>query len=275
MKTNRIKNAFFRVKDSGRKSALIPYITVGDPSVNITVPLMHSLVKSGADIIELGIPFSDPMADGPVIQKSSERSIAKGVGIMDVLSAVEKFRNDDTKTPIVLMGYENPIECIGQENFVNLAKNSGVDGVLVVDSPPEESYYFSDLLKKNDMHQIFLLSPTSTEERIKFISEIASGYIYYVSLKGVTGSSKLDVSDVNKRLETIRKYINIPVGVGFGVRDADTARRIAILSDAIVIGSKIIELMEQAFNDAKIGEKEECAIEAAVNFISTINNVLK
>lgn len=275
MKTNRIKQTFSRVRDSGRKAALIPYITVGDPSINITVPLMHSLVKSGADIIELGIPFSDPMADGPVIQRSSERAISRDVGIIDVLNFVKKFRDDNTETPIVLMGYENPIECIGQENFVNLAKESGVDGVLVVDSPPEESIYFSELLKKNDMHQIFLLSPTSTEERIRYISKIASGYIYYVSLKGVTGSSSLDVSDVNRRLEIIRKHIKIPVGVGFGVRDAETAKRIAVSADAIVIGSRIIELMEQAFNDATNRDKDACAIKIAVDFISTISDVLR
>ncbi|AGF49174.1 tryptophan synthase subunit alpha [Candidatus Kinetoplastidibacterium galati] len=275
MKINRIKNAFSRVRDSGRKAALIPYVTVGDPSISVTVPLMHSLVKSGADIIELGIPFSDPMADGPVIQRSSERAISRNVSIMDVLNFVEKFRNDDIETPIVLMGYANPIECIGQENFVNLAKKSGVDGVLVVDSPPEESVYFSGLLEKNNMHQIFLLSPTSTEERINSIAKIASGYIYYVSLKGVTGSSSLDASDVNRRLEIIRKYIKIPVGVGFGVRDADTAKKISVSADAIVIGSRIIELMEQAYNCANDREKDAYAIEAAVNFISTISDALR
>ncbi|AGF48460.1 tryptophan synthase alpha chain [Candidatus Kinetoplastibacterium oncopeltii TCC290E] len=275
MKINRIKHAFSKVKDSGRKAALIPYITVGDPSVNITVPLMHALVNSGADIIELGIPFSDPMADGPIIQRSSERAISRNIGIIDVLNLVEKFRINDNETPVVLMGYENPIECIGQENFVNLAKKSGIDGVLVVDSPPEESVYFSELLKKNNMHQIFLLSPTSTEDRIRYISKIASGYIYYVSLKGVTGSGSLNVNDVNKRLEIIRKYVQIPVGVGFGVKDSETAKKIAVSADAIVIGSRIIELMEQAFNDANDIEKDACAIEAAVNFISTISNELR
>ncbi|AKQ56617.1 tryptophan synthase subunit alpha [Bordetella hinzii] len=262
--SQRIAAAFSRVTESGRASALIPYIAAGDPSPAATVPLMHALVKAGADILELGVPFSDPMADGPVIQRAAERAIAQGMGLARVLQAVAEFRRQDDSTPVVLMGYGNPIERMGQQAFVQAARQAGVDGVLVVDYPPEEMDDFSAALDAAGIAPIFLLAPTTTEARMQAIGRVARGYAYYVSLKGVTGSGSLDTDDVARRLALIRRHIGaLPVGVGFGIRDADSASRIARHADAVVIGSKLIETMEQAVADVPPAQQTDAAIRAA------------
>ncbi|HLR78762.1 MAG TPA: tryptophan synthase subunit alpha [Burkholderiaceae bacterium] len=259
----RIHAAFQRLQG---RTALIPYITAGDPSVAATPRLMHALVKAGADILELGIPFSDPMADGPVIQRASERAVKRGVNLRQVLDMVAQFRRDDQHTPVVLMGYANPVERLGQAEFVDLAREAGVDGVLIVDYPPEESQDFARLLGQAEIDPIFLLAPTSTEERMAMVGKVARGYVYYVSLKGVTGSGNLDVADVARRLEVIRRHVPIPVGVGFGIRDADSARRLGECADAVVIGSKLIETMEAAVVKAhEAGQTPEQADQAAID----------
>lgn len=242
---SRISQTFERLKTEGRK-ALIPFITAGDPDAALTLPLMHTLVEAGADIIELGVPFSDPMADGPTIQRASERALAKGMSMKKVLAIVAAFRETDVGTPVVLMGYANPIEAMGIDAFAAAARDAGVDGVLVVDYPPEESAEFSAGMKAYGLDPIFLLAPTSTEERIAGTAKVASGYVYYVSLKGVTGSAALDVDAVAARLPAIREKTGLPVGVGFGIRDAETAGRIARIADAVVIGSRIIEEIEKS-----------------------------
>ncbi len=242
---SRIKTAFDRLNAEGRK-ALIPFITAGDPDAALTLPLMHTLVEAGADVIELGVPFSDPMADGPTIQRASERALAKGMTLRKVLQLVVEFRKTDAKTPVVLMGYANPIEAMGLEKFAAAAAQAGVDGVLVVDYPPEEAAAFGVAMQSHGMDPIFLLAPTSSAERIAHVAEIASGYVYYVSLAGVTGSGALNVDAVAERLPLIREKIGLPVGVGFGIRDASTAARIAAIADAVVVGSRIIEEIEKS-----------------------------
>ena len=240
---NRIDTAFARLRGAGR-TALIPYVTVGDPSLAQTLPIMHALVAAGADVIELGVPFSDPMADGPVIQRASERALAQHVGLKDVLATVASFRETNTGTPVVLMGYANPIEAMGTVAFADRARAAGVDGVLVVDYPPEEAGEFAALLGERELAPIFLLSPTTPETRIATIAKLARGYVYYVSLKGVTGAGHLDPADVARKLSEIRRHVTLPVGVGFGIRDADSARAIARVADAVVIGSRIIQEIE-------------------------------
>jgi tryptophan synthase alpha chain len=242
---SRIQTAFARLAGEGRK-ALIPFITAGDPDVALTVPLMQALVDAGADIIELGVPFSDPMADGPTIQRASERALAKGMTLKKVLQRVTAFRTQDDRTPVVLMGYANPIEAMGLDRFAEAAAQSGVDGVLVVDYPPEEAETFAAAVKAHGMDPIFLLAPTSTAARIAQVAEVASGYVYYVSLAGVTGSGALNVEAVAERLPLIREKTGLPVGVGFGIRDAATASRIAGFADAVVVGSRIIEEIEKS-----------------------------
>ena len=246
-KQKRIAVTFEQLKQEGRK-ALIPFITAGYPFAAITPALMHGMVEAGADVIELGVPFSDPMADGPVIQKAGDRAIANGVGLKQVLKYVAEFRQKNQTTPVVLMGYANPVERYdqihGKDAFVNDAEQSGVDGILVVDYPPEESEEFAAKLDARNMDQIFLLAPTSTDERIQQVARVASGYVYYVSLKGVTGSGALDTDSVKEKLSSIRQHVQIPVGVGFGIRDAQTAQTIAQFSDAVIIGSKIIQMLE-------------------------------
>jgi len=242
---SRIQSRFALLREKGRK-ALIPYITAGDPAPELTVPLMRALVDAGADILELGVPFSDPMADGPVIQRSAERALANGAGLVDVIGMVREFRKQDSDTPIVLMGYANPIEAMGSEKFVAVARDAGVDGVIVVDYPPEEATPFAALAKSNGIDVIFLLAPTSTPSRIEQVGRIGSGYLYYVSLKGVTGAASLDLSDVEKRLPLLRAATQLPIGVGFGIRDAQSARRVADVADAVVIGSRIIQEIEAA-----------------------------
>jgi tryptophan synthase alpha chain len=261
---SRIQATFERLAQS-KKKALIPFVTAGDPSRESTVPLMHALVAAGADVIELGVPFSDPMADGPVIQRSSERALKLGVGLDDVLDYVAEFRRKDDRTAIVLMGYANPVEAMGVDAFAARAQQAGVDGVLVVDYPPEESEAFAALMRRHGMNLIFLLAPTSTDDRISHVAKLASGYVYYVSLKGVTGSGALDIADVESNLARIRKRCTLPLGVGFGIRDAASARAVAQVSDAVVIGSKIIQEMEEA---------GAAAIDRAGAFVSGIRAAL-
>ena len=240
---SRIPACFESLRKAKRK-ALIPYITAGDPNPSLTVPLMRALVEAGADILELGVPFSDPMADGPVVQRAGDRALKHGVGLADVLKMTSDFRKENKTTPVVLMGYANPIEAMGVENFVGAAKIAGVDGVIVVDYPPEECEEFSQLAKKNGIDPIFLLAPTSTDKRIAEVGRIGSGYLYYVSLRGITGAKNIDISEVAARIPKIRAATRLPIGVGFGIRDAESARRIAETADAIVIGSRIIEVIE-------------------------------
>ncbi len=248
---SRIASTFSALK-ANHKKALIPYMTAGDPHPKYTVKMMHTLVKSGADLIELGVPFSDPMADGPVIQRASERALAHGVGLRKVLALVEKFREQDDKTPVILMGYANPIEAMGVDVFVATAKAAGVDGVLTVDYPPEECEYFISMLKENAIDSIFLLSPTTEPARIDLIVNQATGFLYYVSLKGVTGAANLDINEVKARVETIRNKSDLPVGVGFGVKDAATAKSVAAFADAIVVGSRTVQTIEDSNEDKLI-----------------------
>ncbi len=242
---SRIAAVFQRLADQGRK-ALIPFITAGDPSAAATVPLMRALVEGGADMIELGVPFSDPMADGPTIQRASERALARGMSLRKVLAIVREFRQFDTETPVVLMGYANPLEAYGLENFVRDAKAAQVDGVLVVDYPPSECREFASLLKQAAIDPIFLLAPTSVESRIADVAESGSGYLYYVSLKGVTGAASIDLAEVMARVPQIRAKVGMPVAVGFGIRDGATAAQISVAADAVIIGSRIVEEIEQA-----------------------------
>jgi len=248
---SRIQGRFETLAKAKRK-ALIPYITAGDPHPSLTVPLMRALVESGADIVELGVPFSDPMADGPVIQRSGERALKHGVGLSHVLAMVANFRKTDDATPIVLMGYANPIEAMGTERFAASAKAAGIDGVIVVDYPPEECLEFSALMKKNGVDPIFLLAPTSTKKRIDEVARSGSGYLYYVSLRGVTGAANIDISDISKKIPSIRAATRMPIGVGFGIRDAESARRVAQTADAVVIGSRIIQEIEAGSADSAV-----------------------
>jgi len=248
---SRIQGRFEALAKAKRK-ALIPYITAGDPHPSLTVPLMRALVEAGSDILELGVPFSDPMADGPVIQRSGERALKHGVGLSLVLSMVSEFRRKDGETPIVLMGYANPIEAMGIERFAAAAKAAGIDGVIVVDYPPEECLEFCALMKRNGIDPIFLLAPTSTKKRIDEVARSGSGYLYYVSLRGVTGASNIDFSEITSKLPAIRAATRMPIGVGFGIRDAESARRVAASADAVVIGSRIIQEIEAGGADQAV-----------------------
>jgi tryptophan synthase alpha chain len=253
---SRIQSTFANLATQGRK-ALIPYVTAGFPYADVTPELMHAMVSAGADVIELGVPFSDPSADGPVIQRSGDKALSMGIGMVQVLEMVRQFRLSNSNTPVVLMGYANPIERYDQRHaasgvdspFVQDAARAGVDGVLVVDYPPEECIDFAAQLRAKHMDLIFLLAPTSTEERMAQVAAVASGYVYYVSLKGVTGAGTLDTDAVGAMLPRIRRHIKIPVGVGFGIRDGATAATIAQVADAVVIGSKMIQLIETAARD--------------------------
>ncbi len=242
--------ATFRALRQAHRKALIPFITAGDPEPDFTVPAMHAMVEAGADIIELGVPFSDPMADGPVIQKASERALAHRMSLRRVLDMVERFRSTDSETPIVLMGYLNPVECMGYRAFVERAKSAGVDGVLTVDMPPEESSELVSLLEQAGIDPIFLLAPNSTDERIRKMGQLGRGYLYYVSLKGVTGASHLDLSDVERKICEIRALVDLPLGVGFGVKNAEVAAAISKFADAVVVGSALVEKIEFAQGDS-------------------------
>ena len=242
---SRITATFLKLQEQ-RKKALIPFVTAGDPSPELSVPLMHAMVSAGADIVELGIPFSDPMADGPAIQRSSERAIKLGVGLRNVLGYVAEFRKTNDTTPVVLMGYANPIEHMGYEAFAKAARASGVDGVLVVDYPPEEGGDLFKYLGEQQLDPIFLLAPTSSDARIAAVGKLARGYVYYVSLKGVTGAANIDLTEVAAKLPRIKASTQLPIGVGFGIRDAATAKAVAGIADAVVIGSRIIQEIESS-----------------------------
>ena len=267
---SRIAGTLDALLSKGRK-ALIPYVTVGDPYADATPEIMHGLVQGGADIIELGVPFSDPMADGPVIQKAGERALARGVGMAQVLQVVHQFRRQDEKTPVVLMGYANPIERYDQRHgdgaFVAAAAEAGVDGVLVVDYPPEECEAFAAALRAKGLDLIFLLAPTSTEARMREVGRLASGYVYYVSLKGVTGAGHLDTAGVAAMVPRIRAHVSVPVGVGFGIRDAASARAVAQVADAVVIGTRLLQVLEAEPRDnvARAGRDFIAGIRAALD----------
>jgi tryptophan synthase alpha chain len=266
---SRIAATFAQLKKDGRK-ALIPYVTAGFPFADITPALMHGMVAAGADVIELGVPFSDPMADGPVIQKAGDVALSFGIGMAQVLEMVRQFRAQNSHTPVVLMGYANPVERYdqthGKDSFIAHAATAGVDGVLVVDYPPEECVEFAAKLKAHSMDLIFLLAPTSTAKRMQQVADVASGYVYYVSLKGVTGAGTLDTAAVEAMLPRIRQHVHIPVGVGFGIRDAQTARAIGQVADAVVIGSKIIQLIEN--------QPQDQVVSVAENFLRNIRAAL-
>jgi len=266
---SRISTTLDKLKSQDR-TALIPYVTAGFPFPGITPALMHGMVNAGADIIELGVPFSDPSADGPVIQQAGEKALAFGIGLAQVLAMVRDFRTQDTTTPVVLMGYANPLERYdikhGPDAFIRDAAQAGVDGVLVVDYPPEECEAFAAKLRAHQMDLIFLLAPTSTEARMAQIQKVASGYVYYVSLKGVTGAGTLDVDAVAAMLPRIRQHVHVPVGVGFGIRDAATAKAIGAVADAVVIGSKIIQLID--------AQPEDQVVPTASAFLRDIRTAL-
>ena len=266
---SRIQTCMAALKAQNRQ-ALIPYVTAGFPYRDITPDLMHAMVGAGADIIELGVPFSDPSADGPVIQKAGDRALALGIGTTQVLEMVKTFRTKDANTPVVLMGYANPVERYdlkhGADAFIHDAAAAGVDGVLIVDYPPEECREFATKLRANGLDLIFLLAPTSTEQRMKLVGELASGYVYYVSLKGVTGSGALDTAAVAQAIQRIKQFVNIPVGVGFGIRDAASAKAVAAVSDAVVIGSRLIQLIED--------QPHERVAAAAASFLRDIRVAL-
>ena len=266
---SRIAGTLDALLSKGRK-ALIPYVTVGDPFADATPEIMRGLVQGGADIIELGVPFSDPMADGPVIQKAGERALARGIGMPQVLEAVRQFRRQDNATPVVLMGYANPIERYDQRHgagaFVAAAAEAGVDGVLVVDYPPEECEAFAAALRARGMDLIFLLAPTSTDARIREVGRLASGYVYYVSLKGVTGAGHLDTAGVAAMVPRIRAHVSVPVGVGFGIRDAASACAVARVADAVVIGTRLVQVLE--------AEPRDNVVRAGRDFLAGIRAAL-
>ncbi|EDX89417.1 tryptophan synthase subunit alpha [Alcanivorax sp. VBW004] len=251
----RIESCFQRLDGQNRK-ALIPFVTAGDPVKDVTVPLMHAMVDAGADIIELGVPFSDPMADGPVIQLACERALAHNTSTRDVLAMVKAFRETNTDTPVVLMGYLNPVEVMGYEAFAEAAADAGVDGVLLVDLPPEEALEVKPVMDAHGLDMIFLVAPTTSDARIKLIGEAGSGYLYYVSLKGVTGSATLNVDEVASRVETIRNLAQLPIGVGFGIKDAESAQAVSRVADGVVVGSALVNQIAEnkdtpdAINDA-------------------------
>ena len=240
---SRIAATFASLK-AAHKTGLVTFITAGDPSPALTVPLMHAMVAGGADVLELGVPFSDPMAEGPVIQRACERALKFNVGLKDVFEFVRQFRLTDTTTPVVLMGYANPIERIGIDGFISAATAAGADGAIVVDYPPEECEEFAAAMRAADLDLIFLLAPTSTPERIAQVARVGGGFSYYVSLKGVTGAGTIDTDDVARRVAAIREHVKLPIGVGFGIRDGATARAVAKVADAVVIGSRIIQELE-------------------------------
>jgi tryptophan synthase alpha chain len=265
--------ATFETLKAARRKALIPYITAGDPYVEATVEIMLAMAAAGADVIELGVPFSDPMADGPVVQQASERALARGIGMTQVFDYVRGFRRRNATTPVVLMGYANPVERYDQRHgagaFVADCAEAGVDGVLVVDYPPEECEDFARALQSRGLDPIFLLAPTSTEARMQEVGRIASGYVYYVSLKGVTGAGHLDTDAVAAMLPRIREHVRVPVGVGFGIRDAATARAVGAVADAVVIGSRLVQLLEAAPRDrvAQVGAQFIAEMRAALDHI--------
>jgi tryptophan synthase alpha chain len=264
---SRIEGRFKQLREQGR-TALIPFVTAGDPNPHITVSLMHALVEAGGDIIELGVPFSDPMADGPVIQRAGERALEHGVGMRDVLEMVSRFRKDDGDTPVVLMGYLNPVEVMGYGAFAEEAAAAGVDGVITVDLPPEEAGDLLLALRPQGIDPIFLLAPTSTDERIRRICDVAGGFVYYVSVKGITGAGHLAVDEVSEKVAAIRDATDLPVGVGFGIKDAESARAVAQVADAVVVGSAIVSRIE------KLVDQPDAIAPELVGFLSTLRQAL-
>ncbi len=263
----RIKECFENLHSKGGK-ALVPFITAGDPDPESTLPLMQALVKGGADIIELGVPFSDPMADGPVIQRSSERALKHHTSLKDVLRIVTDFRKENQKTPVILMGYLNPIEVMGYAEFAKRAGEAGVDGVLIVDLPPEESDELQSELNKLNLNQVFLLSPTTSDERLALICSKASGFLYYVSLKGVTGSNRLNVDEVSEKIAHIRSKTGLPVGVGFGIKDAETAKAVAGFSDAVIIGSALVDRI------ANLGTQKDKLVQDVTEYLAELRTAI-
>lgn len=263
---SRIAERFQQLAQRGRK-ALIPYVVAGDPALDVTVPLMHELVRSGADIIELGVPFSDPMSEGPVIQLGHERALAHGTGLRQVLNMVAQFRRQDGDTPVLLMGYANPVEHMGYAAFADAAAAAGVDALLTVDIPPEEVDILNEQLQRVGMDNIFLVAPTTPRERVGRITARASGFIYYVSLKGVTGAGHLDVADVSEHIALIREHCQLPVAVGFGIKDADSASRVAAVADGVVVGSALVDSMARAIDS---GGDQHAAIAAATALLADI-----
>lgn len=260
---SRLKQTFDELKKI-QKKALIPFITAGDPQPSVTVNLMHDMVKAGANVLELGVPFSDPMAEGPVIQAACERALRHKVSLTDVLAMVKEFRQQDDITPIVLMGYLNPVEVMGYEKFAQSSADAGVDGTILVDLPPEEGEELISALKAKDIDPIFLLSPTSTNERMALICEQSGGFVYYVSLKGVTGAANIDVQTVIEKVQQIRTHTDIPVGVGFGISDAETAARVSAVSDAVVVGSAVVKRVAENENDPQKISEEVCGLLASM-----------
>ena len=264
---SRLQATFAKLQSQGR-TGLIPYVTAGDPDRETVVELLHAMVKSGADVIELGVPFSDPMADGPVIQRASERALARHVSLQNCLDWVAEFRRSNSTTPIVLMGYANPVERFGLQAFVLAAKKAGVDGTIIVDYPPEECEEFSQALRAADMDPIFLLAPTSTNSRMQDVARLGSGYLYYVSLRGVTGAGNIDLSSVSERVALIRQFTSMPIGVGFGISDASSATAVASAADAVVIGSALIRIMEDA------QQRQKNPVAEASTFLAGIRQAL-
>ena len=264
---HRIEHCFNRLKEQHKKG-LISFIMAGDPTPDFTLPLMQTLVSTGVDIIELGMPFSDPIADGPVIQRASARSLRNKTSLADIFSTVIQFRKENQQTPVVLMGYLNPIISIGYEVFAKLAAEAGVDGVLIVDLPPEEAGELTPIMHKHHIDLIFLISPTTSIERQQYILKKATGFVYYVSLKGVTGSNTLDINSVQQAVDIIKQYSHLPVSIGFGIKDPQTAVEVALISDAIVIGSAIIELVEKTEEDI------ETALDSVSIYLQQIRRVI-
>lgn len=271
---SRLAQRFAELKTQGEKprKALIPYVMASDPSPEITLPLMHAMVAAGADIIELGAPFSDPMADGPVIQLAAERSLKHNTSLHDVFSLVSQFRQTDDKTPIIVMGYLNPIEVMGYQAFAQQAAASGIDGVISVDMPPVEADDYVPALKSQGLDPIFLLAPTSTAERIKKLADVASGFVYYVSLKGVTGAATLDVASVEEKVAEIRQFIDLPIVVGFGISDAESAAKVASCADAVVVGSAIVKKM--SLNDGKTEQERSIIIKQISEVLSSMRTAM-
>jgi tryptophan synthase alpha chain len=272
---SRLAHRFAELKaqpDNKPRKALIPYVMAADPTPEITLPLMHAMVEAGADVIELGAPFSDPMADGPVIQAAAERSLEHGTSLHDVFSLVKAFRQTDDETPIIVMGYLNPIEVMGYEVFAQQAAACGIDGVITVDMPPVEAGDYVPTLKKYGIDPVFLLAPTSTEERIKKLAEVASGFVYYVSLKGVTGAATLDVGSVEKKVSEIKQFVDLPIGVGFGISDAESAARVSRCADAVVVGSAIVKKM--TLNNGKTEEDRSIIIKEISDILSAMRKAM-
>lgn len=263
----RIEKCFESLLSKGRKG-LVPFVTAGDPVMDITVPLMHAMVDAGADMIELGIPFSDPMADGPVIQKANQRALAHGTSLHDVLDMVKQFRQQDQVTPVLFMGYLNPVEAMGYEEFAEAARDAGVDGLLIVDLPPEEAGEFNELLYQRDIDPVYLLAPTSTSQRMEIVSLEARGFVYYVSIRGVTGSADLDYDEIRHSIDEIRQHTSLPVGVGFGINSPERAVKIGEHADAVVIGSAIVKMMEDYNGD------KQSVINAVSGFLREVRNAL-